>query len=85
MSFNRPIAERVTLPSPDEVRAARENAGLSQDAAGKLVSTSNQPRRTWDKWESSNQTNAREIPLPTWELFLLLTGQHPYMALIEKG
>ncbi|MGP8437828.1 hypothetical protein ACT2FY_39055 [Paraburkholderia fungorum] len=85
MSISRPIAERVSLPSPDEIRAAREKAGLTQEAAGALVSSSKQPRRTWDKWETTNEANAREMPLPTWELFLLLTNQHPILGLIEKN
>lgn len=84
MSISRPIAERVSEPSPEEVRAARECAGLTQEAAGALVSSSDQPRRTWDKWETTNETNKRKMPLPTWELFLLLTGQHPSLGVVEK-
>jgi len=54
-------------PSSDEVRQARESAGLSQAkaAARALVSL-----RAWIKYESGE----RKIPAPTWALFRLRSG-----------
>lgn len=77
------IAERITQPTPEEVRAARERAGLNQTEAGELVSTANEPRRSWDKYEKpvTDKDNHRAISLPVWELFLLLTEQHPSLGL----
>jgi DNA-binding transcriptional regulator YiaG len=51
-------------PAPDAVRAARENAGLSQTAAGALVHTT---CRTWQQWEAGD----RRMHPAFWELFLL--------------
>lgn len=85
MVLNGVITERVNQPSPDEVRAAREAAGLTADAAGALVSSAKQPRRTWEKWEKPVGTdNHREIPLAAWELFLLVTDQHPALRLKKR-
>lgn len=39
-------------PSPDEIRAAREYAGLTQTQAGDLVWSA---LRTWQSWESGER------------------------------
>lgn len=82
----KPIAERVTHPSPSEVRQARENAGLTQSQAAELVSAAKTAAyKTWAGYETpEGQGNHRLIPLSTWELFLLLTNQHPTLKLIRK-
>jgi DNA-binding transcriptional regulator YiaG len=49
-------------PSPEEVRATREAAGLSQTAAGALVHTT---CRTWQQWEAGD----RRMHPAFWELF----------------
>lgn len=83
--FIGPIKERVHEPTPEEVRTARENAGLSPDGAGALVSAAALPRRTWEKWEKPEGTvNFRNMPIATWELFLLLTDQHPTLKLTKR-
>lgn len=51
-------------PSPDEVRAAREAAGLTQTEAGDLVHTT---CRTWQQWEAGD----RRMHPAFWELFRL--------------
>lgn len=51
-------------PTPAEVRAAREAAGLSQTAAGELLHTT---CRTWQQWESGD----RRMHPAFWELFRL--------------
>lgn len=81
-----PIIERVGNPTPEQVRTAREQAGLTQTAAALLVSPARaQPYRTWQSYEvPSGQSGARSIPLATWELFLLLTNQHPGLRLTRR-
>lgn len=56
-------------PLPDEIRAARSAANLSQHEAGQLLYTSN---RHWSNWE----TGASKMPRAAWHLFCILTGQN---------
>lgn len=49
-------------PSPDEVKAAREWAGLTQTEAGSMVHTS---CRAWQQWEAGD----RRMHPAFWELF----------------
>ena len=51
-------------PTPDEVRAAREEFGLSQTTAASLVHTT---CRTWQQWEAGD----RRMHPAFWELFRL--------------
>lgn len=64
---NHPNRSRRTSPGPtrDEVRAAREAAGLTQTEAGELVHASWQ---TWQNWELEGEEGRRMHPA-TWELF----------------
>lgn len=77
------ITERITQPSPEEVREARERAGLTQTQAAGLVSPATAAGyKTWSGYEQPVGTrNHRAISLAAWELFLLLTHQHPTMHL----
>ena len=45
-------ASAARNPTPEEIRAAREAAGLSQTAAGALVHTT---CRTWQQWEAGDR------------------------------
>lgn len=49
-------------PSPEEVRAAREAAGLTQTAAAALVHAT---CRNWQQWEAGD----RRMHPGLWELF----------------
>jgi len=71
--------EHLPSPTPAAIRQARDNAHLSQTEAAKLISTAcTSPYRTWQSYEALPHTaNHRSMPLASWELFLLLTGQHP--------
>lgn len=53
-------------PTPEEVRAAREAAGLSQTSAADLLHTT---CRTWQQWEAGD----RRMHPAFWELFRLKT------------
>ena len=64
-------------PTPSEIRAAREAAGLTQTAAGALCHRS---LRAWQAVEAGD----RKLDLAAWELFLLRTGQHPSHKLIAR-
>ena len=81
-----PITSRIAQPSPKDVRVARKRAGLTQTEAAMLVSVAqNQPYRTWQNYEvETGKPGHREIPLATWELFLLMTGQHETLKLNRK-
>lgn len=81
-----PIAHRVKAPSPESIKAAREAAGLNQAEAAILVgSATKRPERTWQGYEAPISSKGhRNIPLASWELFLLLTDQHPKLKLQKK-
>lgn len=53
-------------PRPDDIRAAREAAGLTQTAAASLVHTK---CRTWQQWEAGD----RHMHPAFWELFKIKT------------
>lgn len=54
-------------PSPEEIRAARVAAGLTQTQAATLVHVT---PRNWQQWEdSTGGQNARKMPAGLWELF----------------
>lgn len=58
-------------PTPDEVRAAREAAGLTQTQAAAVVHGT---LRAWQGWEATaGQPDARRMHPGLWELFLLKT------------
>ena len=67
---NRGPKGPASNPTPAEVRAAREAAGLTQEQAGELVHSS---RIAWARWES-NGADARRMHPGLWELFNIKTG-----------
>lgn len=71
------VAQDADRPTPDQVRAARKAAGLTQTEAGALCHRS---LRAWMQAEAGE----RNLDPAAWELFLLRTGQHPTDALIAK-
>jgi len=54
----------VTNPTPREIRASREAAGLTQTQAGELVHA---PLRAWQRWEAGDSAMHHAF----WELFTL--------------
>jgi len=58
-------------PSPDQIRASREAAGLTQEAASRLAGLSCQPR--WAEYEAGRKVPSAAL----WELWLLRVDQHP--------
>lgn len=74
MTKNHPNRKVGTdrVPTPDEVRAARERAGLTQaEAAAKVLGSV----RAWEKWESMDASENRRMHPGLFKLFLLETGQ----------
>ena len=64
---NRRAGHPARNPTPAEVRAAREAAGLTQTQAAALVHAST---RNWQQWEQSEgASSARRMHPGLWELF----------------
>ncbi len=60
-------------PTPDEIRAARKRAGLTQTAAAALIG---KPLRTWQGWESAEGIPShRKMDAGLWELWLMKLAQ----------
>lgn len=53
-------------PTPAEIRAAREAAGLTQAQAAELIYAT---ERTWQNWESEGGEEARRMHPGLFELF----------------
>lgn len=69
---NRSAGNPARNPSPAEVRAAREAAGLTQAQASSLVYAS---LRNWQQWEQTEGTSsARRMHPAIWELFRVKAG-----------
>ena len=68
---NRRAGPPARNPSPTEVRAAREAAGLTQAQAAALVHAS---PRNWQQWEQTEGSNARRMHPGLWELFIVKTN-----------
>ena len=63
-------------PVPDDIRAARTAAGLTQTKAGDLVHAS---LRTWQQWEAGD----RKMHPGLFELFKLKTRQEKHKQLVN--
>lgn len=69
---NRRKAGPGTNPSPAEVRALRESAGLTQAQAGAMVHTTGE---VWKGWESDpGSVKHRRMHPAFWELFRIKLG-----------
>jgi hypothetical protein len=75
------------VPTPEDLKAARVAAGLTQVGAAELLGMtvtssgrSSEIARGWQTWESG----ARQMPEATWAYFLLITSQHPEYKLVKK-
>ena len=68
---NRSAGHPARNPTPAEVRAAREAAGLTQTQAAALVRAT---ARNWQQWEQTEGSNARRMHPGLWELFRLKTN-----------
>jgi DNA-binding transcriptional regulator YiaG len=59
----------MTKPTPDEIRAARLSADLTQTEAAAVIG---KPLRTWQNWEAPVSSPAhRAMDAALFELFLL--------------
>lgn len=65
-------------PAPEAVKHARLESGMSQKQAAELVHLSGYQR--WAEYERGTHA----MDLARWELFLLLTGQHPTLVSSPK-
>ena len=64
--LNRSAGNPARNPSPAEVRAARDAAGLTQAQAAALVHAT---ARNWQQWEQEEGSNTRRMHPGLWELF----------------
>lgn len=55
-------------PTADEIRAARDRAGLTQAQAAQLVHAL---ERSWQHWEGGKHA----MPPAAWELFKIKSGE----------
>lgn len=68
----RGLTDKSRVPTPAEVRAARDRAGLSQaDAAARVLGS----KRSWEKWESEDSAENRRMHPGLFKLFLIMTNQ----------
>ena len=89
MSAPTPIQLDMPSPSGEQLKAARQAAGLNQAQAAELMGYSLQTgsrgglqSRTWQALESP--TDDRNMQGPVFTMFLLLTGQHPTLELTPR-
>jgi DNA-binding transcriptional regulator YiaG len=69
----------MNCPTPEQIKQARENAGLTQTQAATLIYKG---LRTWQGWEASEgEKGHRKMDAAFWELFMLKVA-NPEM--IEK-
>lgn len=68
----------LAVPSPTDITAARQEAGLSQAQAAELVGLGDKAR--WAEYERG----ARSPDAARWALFLLATGQHPHLTVSTR-
>lgn len=62
-------------PTPQQIREARAQAGLTQSQAAAILSKT---LRTWQAWEAPEGTPMhRTMVAPLFELFLLKTKNNP--------
>jgi hypothetical protein len=87
--MNTPIQLDMPSPSGEQLKAARQAAGLNQAQAAELMGFALQTgsrgglqSRTWQALEST--TDDRNMQGPVFALFLLLTGQHPTHELAPR-
>ncbi len=71
---NRNAGRTARNPSPCEIRAAREAAGLTQAQAAGLVHAS---LRNWQQWEQSEGPSMRRMHPGLWELFRIKSASAP--------
>lgn len=67
----------IEHPTPEQIRAARLAAQLTQTQAAELCHRS---LRAWQQAEDGS----RNLDLAAWELFLLRTKQHPLSQLTQR-
>lgn len=72
---NRGQRGPASNPTPGEIRAAREAAGLTQMQAAALIHGT---LRAWQNWEAPpDDANARRMHPGLWELFRIRAARLP--------
>lgn len=71
----------ITKPTAEQVKAAREAAGLTQAACAALFGYA---LRTWQGKEDAGAGN-RSLSVGEYAYLLLLSGEHPEYELVERS
>ena len=72
----------MNSPNPEQIKLARENAGLTQAEAAALIY---KDKSAWRRWETEKTlSSARDMDPALYELFMLKTGQLKIDKLISK-
>lgn len=80
-----PIADRVSRPDPETIRNCRISVGLTQEQAALMIKETGH-YQVWCGYEAPTKSQRHhKISLAEWELFLLLTNNHPTFKLERKG
>lgn len=69
----------MTDPTPSAIRAARLAAGHTQSEAAAAIYSNR--TMTWADYEARR----RNMPLPVWHWYLLVTNQHPKFVLSDRA
>lgn len=69
-------------PTPENIRAVLNAAGWSQVTAARRLGISRQSIKRY--CAARDAVRASEMPLPTWNLLLLMTAQHPHYILVPR-
>lgn len=77
------MLDLTTYPTTAEVRAARQAAGHTQAQAAAAVGLSGPIR--WAEYERDQDSpTSRRIDPARWQLYLLLTDQHPEFRMAKR-
>lgn len=74
------MTNEKVLPTPAEVKALREKAGLSLQEMADLF---NIERRSWQAKEAEGKYG-RQLTWPEYQYLLLITNQHPEFEVTRR-
>ena len=69
---------KIPIPTPEQILEARVQADLTQDQAATIAGLSSGTRL------AEYESGARRPHWSLWEMFLLLTKQHPRWKLVRR-
>lgn len=80
--LNRRELPRSLQYTPERLRKLMASSGLSNGDAAEALEVS---KKSIERWAAPrDRSYSREMPAPMWELFLLVTDNHPHLFLMPK-